>query len=174
MIAIAISCEPELIIADEPTTALDVTIQDQIIKLLKEMNAKQNLSVMFITHDLGVVAGICDRVLVLYGGLIMEEGKLNEIFYKTAHPYTLGLLESVPRLDQEKTQRLMPIGGSPPDMLKPPKGCPFYPRCRWGRHLCVEERPVFSNLSDTHRSACWLLLPDAPSEDNPFYGRQLW
>ncbi|MFV0400976.1 MAG: ABC transporter ATP-binding protein [Oscillospiraceae bacterium] len=170
MIAIAISCNPELLIADEPTTALDVTIQDQIIMLLKEMKAEYNLSVMFITHDLGVVAGICDRVLVLYGGLVMEEGTVDEIFYRTAHPYTLGLLESVPRLDQKKSQRLKPIAGSPPDMLQPPVGCPFYARCRWGRQLCIDERPEFTNLSDTHRSACWLLDPDAPLEDNPFGG----
>jgi oligopeptide transport system ATP-binding protein len=170
MIAMALSCEPELMIADEPTTALDVTIQDQIIMLIRQMRARYDLSVIFITHDLGVVAEICDRVLVMYGGLIMEEGLADEIFYRPSHPYTLGLLASVPRLNQQKNQRLRPIAGSPPDMLQPPEGCPFYPRCAWARQLCVAQRPAYASLSETHRSMCWMLHPEAPSEHNPFAG----
>lgn len=170
MIAISLSCNPELIIADEPTTALDVTIQDQILILLKQMRAEYNLSVIFITHDLGVVAEICDRVMVMYGGLIMEEGTAEDIFYHPSHPYTLKLLASVPRLDQQKSERLQPISGSPPDMLQPPQGCPFYPRCQWARQLCITDRPDFVQISDSHRSMCWMLHPDAPADDNPFAG----
>jgi oligopeptide transport system ATP-binding protein len=172
MIAMAISCNPELLIADEPTTALDVTIQDQILMLLTEMRDAMNLSVMFITHDLGVVAKLCDRVLVMYGGLILEEGAVDELFYSPAHPYTLGLLASVPRSDQKKDEKLHPISGSPPDMLAPPSGCPFYPRCEWARQVCVAQRPLYTTLSDSHRSACHLLAKAAPVLDNPFAVRR--
>jgi oligopeptide transport system ATP-binding protein len=168
MIAMALSCDPELLIADEPTTALDVTIQGQILLLLKELRGAADLSVIFITHDLGVVAGICDRVLVMYGGLVMEEGLTGELFSRPAHPYTLGLLASVPRLDQPKDKRLRPIAGSPPDMLAPPAGCPFFPRCEWARNVCIDGRPECARLSPTHKSMCWLLQPDAPGEGNPF------
>jgi oligopeptide transport system ATP-binding protein len=170
MIAIALSCQPDLVIADEPTTALDVTIQDQIIMLLKEMRDAFNLSVIFITHDLGVVAEICDRVLVMYGGLILEEAPVKELFYRPSHPYTLGLLASIPRLNQSKEEKLRPIPGSPPDMLRPPRGCPFFPRCRWARVICGEEQPPYTELSGGHKSMCWMLAPDAPGEDNPFSG----
>jgi oligopeptide transport system ATP-binding protein len=167
MIAMALSCEPELLIADEPTTALDVTIQDQIIMLLKEMRRELNLSVIFITHDLGVVAEICDRVLVMYGGLIMEEGLVEDIFYRSAHPYTMGLLDSIPRLNQTKEEQLKPIRGSPPNMLRVPGGCPFSPRCKWARRLCLDERPPRVELSADHTSSCWLLAGEAPAEANP-------
>jgi oligopeptide transport system ATP-binding protein len=170
MIAIALSCQPDLVIADEPTTALDVTIQDQIIMLLKEMRDALNLSVIFITHDLGVVAEICDRVLVMYGGLILEEAPVEDLFYRPSHPYTLGLLASVPRLNQSKDEKLRPIPGSPPDMLRPPRGCPFYPRCGWARIICTEKQPPYRELSGEHKSMCWLLAADAPGEDNPFAG----
>ncbi len=130
MIAIALSCEPDLLIADEPTTALDVTIQAQILELLKELSVKIDTSIILITHDLGVVADVCDRICVMYGGLIMEEGTAEEIFYEPMHPYTMGLLKSIPRMDEEsEDQRLIPIPGSPPDMIKPPVGCPFAARC---------------------------------------------
>jgi oligopeptide transport system ATP-binding protein len=172
MIAMAISCDPELLIADEPTTALDVTIQAQILLLLKEMRELMNLSVVFITHDLGIVAGFCDRVLVMYGGLVMEAGRVEELFYRTAHPYTLGLLASLPRWDQTQDEPLSPIPGSPPNMLNPPPGCPFFPRCRWARRRCMNRAPEFTALSQTHRSACHLLAPDAPVQDNPFTGRE--
>ncbi|GHT94469.1 ABC transporter ATP-binding protein [Spirochaetia bacterium] len=172
MIAMALSCKPELLIADEPTTALDVTIQAQILQLLKEMRDELNLSVVFITHDLGVVAGICDRVLVMYGGLVMEEGTADELFYHPGHPYTVGLLASIPRLNQNRDEPLRPIGGSPPDMLDPPAGCPFYPRCRWARHICVTQRPPYAALSESHRSMCHLWAAEAPVADNPFAAKK--
>jgi oligopeptide transport system ATP-binding protein len=172
MIAMALSCNPELLIADDPTTALDVTIQAQILQLLKEMRDDLDLSVVFITHDLGVVAGICDRVLVMYGGLVMEEGTTDELFYSPGHPYTLGLLGSIPRLNQNRAEPLRPIGGSPPDMLAPPAGCPFYPRCRWARQICVAQRPPYAALSATHRSMCHLWAAEAPRTDNPFVGNE--
>jgi len=173
MIAIALSCDPKIVIADEPTTALDVTIQKQILLLLKEMCREMQLSVIFITHDLGVVAQLCDRVVVLYGGLKMEEGTVFELFENPGHPYTMGLLESVPRVDQDKNARLQPIPGSPPDLLSPPQGCPFYSRCRYARRLCVSERPEKIMLSQTHGSACWLNHPGAPAAGNPFAERQV-
>ena len=129
MIAMALANRPELLIADEPTTALDVTIQDQILKQLRELKKEYGTSIIFITHDLGVVAELCDRVVVLYGGLVMEEASIFDIFEHPSHPYTLGLLASIPALDQDKNKRLLPIPGSPPDMTKPPVGCPFTPRC---------------------------------------------
>ncbi|OPJ56302.1 ABC transporter ATP-binding protein [Alkalithermobacter paradoxus] len=163
MIAMALSCEPELLIADEPTTALDVTIQAQILELMKDLKSKLNTSIILITHDLGVVADVCSRVIVMYGGLIMEEGTVEEIFYTPRHPYTLGLLKSIPKLcDKESKQRLVPIVGSPPDLLKPPKGCPFAPRCDYAMRICVNEKPQYTNVSPTQRSMCWLLHKDAP------------
>ena len=129
MIAMALSCEPSLLIADEPTTALDVTIQAQILELMKDLKDKVKTSIILITHDLGVVADVCSRILVMYGGMIMEEGTTEDIFYNPKHPYTMGLLKSVPRLDLGEKQRLIPIAGTPPDLLKPPKGCPFAARC---------------------------------------------
>lgn len=173
MTAIALSCKPELIIADEPTTALDVTIQDQIIMLLKELQKEVNMSIMFITHDLGVVAELCDRVIVMYGGLIMEEGTTEELFYSPKHPYTLGLLSSIPKINQDKSERLRPILGSPPDMLDPPKGCPFAPRCEFARNICINERPNFYTISPTHKSMCWLLDEAAPKVKNPFVGEAI-
>lgn len=141
MIAIALSCEPDLLIADEPTTALDVTIQAQILELLKELSVKIDTSIILITHDLGVVADVCDRICVMYGGLIMEEGTAEEIFYEPMHPYTMGLLKSIPRMDEEsEDQRLIPIPGSPPDMIKPPVGCPFAARCPYTMKVCMEKK----------------------------------
>lgn len=154
MIAMALSCKPKLLIADEPTTALDVTIQAQILDLMKELKHKTNTSTIIITHDLGVVAEICDRIIVMYGGLIMEEGTVREIFYNTNHPYTKGLLNSIPKIGKE--EKLLPIEGFPPNLLKPPKGCPFYERCNFRMDICKEKRPNTFNLSDTHKSMCFL------------------
>ncbi len=162
MIAIALSCEPGLLIADEPTTALDVTIQAQILELMKDLKEKINTSIMLITHDLGVVADVCSRIIVMYGGLIMEEGKTEDIFYNPKHPYTMGLLKSIPRLDLGGKKRLVPIEGSPPDLLKPPKGCPFAARCPYAMRVCIEQRPEYTFVSENHRAACWLLHEDAP------------
>ncbi|MGO1713374.1 MAG: ABC transporter ATP-binding protein, partial [Senegalia sp. (in: firmicutes)] len=154
MIAMALSCKPKLLIADEPTTALDVTIQAQILELMKELKDKTNTSIIIITHDLGVVAETCDRIIVMYGGLIMEEGTTEEIFYNTNHPYTKGLLNSIPKLGDEN--KLLPIEGFPPNLLEPPKGCPFYDRCDYKMDICKEEIPKSYKLSDTHKSMCFL------------------
>ena len=158
MIAMALACHPELLIADEPTTALDVTIQLQILKLMKNIQEKEGTTVILVTHDLGVVAELCDRVIVMYGGQIMEEGSVDEIFYDPMHPYTKGLLRSVPSLSNTK-ERLVPIPGSPPDLLNPPKGCPFCYRCKHAMELCVDEAPQFIETETGHRCACWLHDP---------------
>ncbi|WP_432409611.1 ABC transporter ATP-binding protein [Wukongibacter sp. M2B1] len=162
MIAIALSCEPDLLIADEPTTALDVTIQAQILELMKDLKDKINTSIILITHDLGVVADVCSRIIVMYGGLIMEEGTAEEIFYDPKHPYTMGLLKSIPRLDLEQKQRLIPVEGTPPDLIKPPVGCPFTSRCPYAMKICTEHRPPYFEPSKGHRSMCWLLHDKAP------------
>ena len=168
MIAMALACRPGLLIADEPTTALDVSIQDQILKLMRQLQQEIGMSIMFITHDLGVVAELCSHVLVMYGGLIMEEASIYDIFENPRHPYTMGLIASIPALNQNKNQRLKPIPGSPPDMIHPPKGCPFAPRCPYARRICLEEMPPYVQLDENHRSMCWMLDPDAPAEGNPF------
>ena len=166
MIAMALSCEPKLLIADEPTTALDVTIQAQILELMKDLKDRLNTSIILITHDLGVVADVCTRIIVMYGGLIMEEGTTEEIFYKPQHPYTLGLMRSIPKMsDKENKERLIPIDGTPPDLLKPLAGCPFAPRCDHAMKICMTQMPEYTKSSDTHRAACWLLHPDAPKVD---------
>ncbi|WP_432667680.1 ABC transporter ATP-binding protein [Wukongibacter baidiensis] len=162
MIAIALSCEPDLLIADEPTTALDVTIQAQILELMKDLKDKINTSIILITHDLGVVADVCSRIIVMYGGLIMEEGTAEEIFYDPKHPYTMGLLKSIPRLDLEQKKRLIPVEGTPPDLIKPPVGCPFASRCPYTMKICTEHRPPYFEPSKGHRSMCWLLHDKAP------------
>ena len=156
MIAMAVSCRPKLLIADEPTTALDVTIQAQILELMQKMKEEYHMSLILITHELGVIATMCTRVVVMYGGLIMEEGALRDIFYRTGHPYTLGLMESIPKNDK---QRLIPIYGTPPDLLNPPKGCPFAARCKYAMKLCKEHLPELTEIGEGHRSACWLHNP---------------
>ena len=169
MIAMALANKPELLIADEPTTALDVTIQDQILRQLRELEKEYGTSIIFITHDLGVVAELCDRVIVMYGGLVMEEAPIEDIFEHPSHPYTMGLLASIPDIEQNKEVRLSPIPGSPPDMTNPPKGCPFAPRCPYARSVCAVELPEFSAVGEGHYSRCFLLSPDAPAdENNPF------
>lgn len=173
MIAMALANKPELLIADEPTTALDVTIQDQILKQLRELKQEYGTSIIFITHDLGVVAELCDRVVVMYGGLIMEEASIFDIFEKPAHPYTMGLLASIPDLQQDKSVRLKPIPGSPPDMTKPPQGCPFVPRCPYARKVCKMEQPELLQVGERHFSRCHLQSADAPKDDkNPFSNKE--
>ena len=161
MIAIAISCAPKLLIEDEPTTALDVTIQAQILELMQKMKEEYHMSLILITHDLGVIASMCTRVVVMYGGLIMEEGSVRDIFYRTGHPYTLGLMESIPKHDK---QRLVPIYGTPPDLLAPPKGCPFAARCKYAMKLCKEHLPELTEIGEGHRSACWLHNPSVKAK----------
>ena len=170
MIAMALACKPDLLIADEPTTALDVSIQDQILKLMREIQKEMGMSIMFITHDLGVVAELCSRVIVMYGGLIMEEAGIFELFERPSHPYTMGLLASIPDIQQDKSKKLLPIVGSPPDMIRPPRGCPFSPRCPYARRICAEELPPVYTVGEGHSSRCWLLDPEAPMQDNPVKG----
>jgi oligopeptide transport system ATP-binding protein len=170
MIALALACRPEVLIADEPTTALDVTIQDQILKLMRALQAETGMSILFITHDLGVVAELCARVAVMYGGLILEEAPIDDLFERPMHPYTMGLLDSVPGVWQDKAARLNPIPGSPPDMTRPPEGCPFAPRCPYARNLCAKERPPYFTPGEGRRSMCWLLHENAPGADNPLKG----
>lgn len=162
MIAMALLCNPKLLIADEPTTALDVTIQAQILELMKDLKDKINTAIIMITHDLGVVAGLCSRIIVMYGGKIVESGRTQDIFKNPHHPYTWGLLKSVPRLDASSHTKLVPILGSPPDLLKPPVGCAFAARCPHAMKICVEQYPSFSKISEGHEAACWLLHPEAP------------
>lgn len=157
MIAIALACEPKLLIADEPTTALDVTIQAQILELMQELREKLGMSIIMITHDLGVVASMCEKIAVMYAGHIVEYGTADEIFYEPKHEYTKGLIKSIPKLNVEQTQRLVPIEGQPVDLLNPPAGCPFAPRCEKCMKICLREMPPKTELSDTHYSHCWLL-----------------
>jgi oligopeptide transport system ATP-binding protein len=167
MIAMALACSPKLLIADEPTTALDVTIQAQIIDLLKDLQKNTGSSIVFITHDLGVVAEIADRVAVMYAGKIVETGTLDEIFYDPKHPYTWGLLSSMPKLNQSRDQDLASIPGSPPSLVNPPVGCPFTSRCPHAMKVCQEQMPEVTTSSDSHQVACWLQHPDAPEVKNP-------
>ncbi|NWL86823.1 MULTISPECIES: ABC transporter ATP-binding protein [unclassified Paenibacillus] len=161
MIAIALACRPSLLIADEPTTALDVTIQAQIMDVMKEMQQRLGTSIILITHDLGVVAGMCDRVIVMYAGEVVETGTKWEIFKNPQHPYTKGLLRSMPRLDQKKGEPLIPIIGTPPDLIKPPIGCPFAARCDKAMKICERIDPESTIFSDTHHARCWDLHPMA-------------
>ena len=157
MIAIALACAPKLLIADEPTTALDVTIQAQILELMQELRQKLGMSIIMITHDLGVVASMCERIAVMYAGHIVEYGTADEIFYEPKHEYTKGLINSIPKLSAQEIERLVPIEGQPVDLLNPPAGCPFAPRCANCMKICLREMPPKTELSDTHYSHCWLL-----------------
>ena len=157
MIAIALACEPKLLIADEPTTALDVTIQAQILELMQELRQKLGMSIIMITHDLGVVASMCERIAVMYAGHIVEYGTADEIFSEPKHEYTKGLINSIPKLSAQEIERLVPIEGQPVDLLNPPAGCPFAPRCANCMKICLREMPPKTELSDTHYSHCWLL-----------------
>ena len=156
MIAMALICKPKLLIADEPTTALDVTIQAQILEVMKDIQKEEHTSIIFITHNLGVVAEICDKVSVMYAGKIVEQGSVNDIFYNPQHPYTKGLLASMPRLDQDTHEKLIPIEGTPIDLLDPPQGCNFGPRCKECMKICLSKKPPYAQVGDEHISACWL------------------
>jgi oligopeptide transport system ATP-binding protein len=156
MIAIALACEPKLLIADEPTTALDVTIQAQILELMMELKEKLGMAIILITHDLGVVASTCQRIAVMYAGHIVEYGTVDDIFYRPKHEYTKGLLRSMPRLDAKKHEKLVPIEGTPIDMLNPPKGCPFAPRCGNCMKICLREMPPVTEFDDVHYTQCWM------------------
>lgn len=157
MIAMGLICDPKLLIADEPTTALDVTIQAQILELIKKLQEERKMSVIFITHNLGVVAEVCDKVSVMYAGKIVEQGSVDDIFYNPSHPYTLGLMRSMPRVDAEEYERLIPIEGNPVDMLNPPEGCGFGARCEYCMNICLRKEPPTIDLGNGHRSSCWLL-----------------
>lgn len=156
MIAIALACEPKLLIADEPTTALDVTIQAQILELMMELKDKLGMAIILITHDLGVVASMCERIAVMYAGKIVEYGTADDIFYNPKHEYTKGLMESIPRLDSLEHERLVPIEGTPVDLLNPPKGCFFAPRCKNCMKICLREMPPVTHFDETHYAQCWL------------------
>jgi oligopeptide/dipeptide ABC transporter ATP-binding protein len=162
MIAMALATGPSLLIADEPTTALDVTIQAQIMDLLRELQEKTGTSIILITHDLGVVAGIAHRVAVMYGGMIVETAPVDSLFKHPRHPYTWGLLASIPRPDMPRDQELQPIPGSPPDLLSPQPGCPFADRCPFVMEICHEEMPPVTHVADDHTVSCWLEDPRAP------------
>lgn len=166
MIAIALASKPQLLIADEPTTALDVTIQAQILELMKDLQQILNTSIILITHDLGVVANMAQRVVVMYAGEIVEVGSKDDIFYNPQHPYTWALLKSVPRLDSKGT-RLLTIDGTPPDMIAPPNGCAFYPRCSFAMDICTRMNPETTTIGDGHLAKCWLQHEFAPKENLP-------
>jgi len=156
MIAMALSCSPQLLIADEPTTALDVTIQAQITDLVKRLRSELGMAIVWITHDLGIVAGLAQRVLVMYGGHIIEEALVNELFANPSHPYTIGLIGSLPRVDQGENKKLTSIEGVPPLLLEKPTHCPFAPRCKWVMERCWNENPVLETVAPEHRVACWV------------------
>lgn len=167
MIAIALACNPKILLADEPTTALDVTIQAQIMDLMKELQEKSNTSIILVTHDLGVVASVADRIQVMYGGKIIERGAKREIFYNSQHPYTWALLKSVPKLTQENKSELYSLQGTPPDLLMPPVGCPFITRCEYCMPICREMEPPVTKMSETHSVSCWLKHENAPKIEIP-------
>ena len=154
MIAMALACEPDILIADEPTTALDVTIQAQILELMQDLQKKMGMAIIMITHDLGVIADMCDEIIVMYGGKVCERGTADEIFYNPRHEYTKGLIRSIPRI-AEKHERLVPISGSPVDLLNLPKGCAFAARCDHAMKICLEQPPEEVRVNDFHIAACW-------------------
>lgn len=161
MIAIALACKPEVLIADEPTTALDVTIQAQIMELIGELQKELGMAVILVTHDLGVVASVADRIQVMYAGKIVERGNIEEIFYKSTHPYTRALLSSVPKVNNANKDVLYSLKGSPPDLFKPPIGCAFAPRCEFGMNICRKCYPEITKFSSTQECSCWLHHPKA-------------
>jgi oligopeptide transport system ATP-binding protein len=165
MIAMALSCNPKLLIADEPTTALDVTIQAQILDLLKDLQEKLDTAIILISHDLGVIARLCSRIIVMYAGTIAEIGMAQDIFHHPQHPYTWGLLQSIPRIDVRQKQKLSVIAGQPPDLLQPPAGCPFHPRCPYAMNICANHYPETTQLTPEHSVKCWLQHADAPKRN---------
>lgn len=168
MIAIALSGNPKILIADEPTTALDVTIQAQIIGLLKDIQAKLGTTIILITHDLGVVASIADKIIVMYSGKIVEKGECNEIFSSHRHPYTWALLNAAPSLEIKNNRKLISIEGTPPDLINPPKGCPFASRCKYCMNICVEAAPPEYDYGAGHKVSCWLYHPESGYQDIDF------
>jgi oligopeptide transport system ATP-binding protein len=156
MIAMALACNPSILIADEPTTALDVTIQAQIVELVLRMKQQLGMAMIWITHDLGVVAGIADRVMVMYAGYIVEKASVDELYENSRHPYTLALLAALPRADRRRDHRLKSIPGAPPNLLTAPVGCPFAPRCEFAIEHCRSENPILESISDGHEIACWV------------------
>ena len=172
MIATALACDPKLLIADEPTTALDVTIQAQILKLMAGLQKKTETSIILITHDLGVLADIAQRICVMYSGKIVEHGLAEDIFYRPSHPYTISLLKAVPRLDLTNKQMLTTIEGTPPDLLKPPAGCPFCTRCKYCMPICKEQMPPATDFGNGHEANCWLHDARAPKVDGLFVDRK--
>jgi oligopeptide transport system ATP-binding protein len=165
MIAMGLSCNPQILIADEPTTALDVTIQAQIVELVKKLRDEIGMAIIWITHDLGVVAGLADRVAVMYAGFIVEEASVKDLYGDPRHPYTLGLLHSLPRLDEERGRRLASIEGLPPDLIALPEGCPFYARCDYRVDKCQTENPPLEPVAPNHKAACWVDVTTAkPAE----------
>jgi oligopeptide/dipeptide ABC transporter ATP-binding protein len=169
MIAMAIACEPSILIADEPTTALDVTIQAQILDLLKDLQRETGMAIILITHDLGVVARMADRVNVMYAGEIVERGTTDDIFYRSAHPYTLGLRDAMPTNRSDKARRLQPIDGSPPDLFAPPGGCGYFARCPYAMRLCQKEHPPLFEVGTSHAARCWLHHHGAPHRVERLY-----
>ena len=166
IIAMALACKPKLLIADEPTTALDVTIQEQILDLLKELQTEDNMSIIMITHDLGVVARMADQVSVMYAGQVIESGGVDEIFYKSSHPYTIGLRQAMPVNDEQNSTKLIPIEGSPPDLFSPPKACAYYARCPYAMEVCNKQDPSYTMIGETHRAKCWMQDARAPKNDD--------
>ena len=156
MIAMALSCNPQILIADEPTTALDVTIQAQITDLVKRLRDEFGMAIIWITHDLGVIAGLAQRVIVMYGGFIIEDAEVKELYAHPTHPYTVGLLNSLPRINGKKTERLFSIEGFPPVLYRTPTACPFAPRCKWAVDHCWKENPLLEEVAPDHRVACWV------------------
>ena len=156
MISMALACEPKLLIADEPTTALDVTIQAQILEIMKDLKKRCCMSIVLITHDLGIVSDICDKIIIMYGGEIMEYGPIESLYTNPRHPYTLGLIHSLPKIDQKAGEPLTPIEGSPVDLMHPPAGCPFAPRCDRCMKVCLTQKPPYFEMEQGHFSACWL------------------
>lgn len=156
MIAMALTCDPQVLIADEPTTALDVTIQAQIIELVKRLRDELGMTIIWITHDLGIIAGLAERVIVMYAGFIIEEAPVQDLYLKPSHPYTIGLLNSLPRLDARGRQRLVSIDGLPPVMFEKPVGCPFVPRCKYTVDRCMHENPRLMSVGNGHNVACWV------------------
>ena len=167
MIAIAMCCNPKLLIADEPTTALDVTIQAQILDLMRGLQSQFNTAIILITHDLGVVANMAQRVLVFYAGQIIEEGKADDVFYRPRHPYTWGLIKSMPKLNSENKEDLVSIEGVPPDLFSPPKGCAFAARCDYCMELCLQQSPSRVEVGEGHYAKCWLSLPQVSDDLRP-------
>ncbi|SFG79581.1 oligopeptide transport system ATP-binding protein [Lachnospiraceae bacterium C7] len=155
MIAMALCCEPDILIADEPTTALDVTIQAQILELMQDLQKKLGMAIIMVTHDLGVIASMCDEIMVMYGGRVCERGTADDIFYRPAHEYTKGLLRSIPKAEN-MNEKLVPIGGTPINLLNMPEGCAFCPRCDSAMKICLKEKPDELQLSETHYSSCWM------------------